>query len=99
MAAQEAGASYVNIGPVFETQTKAVATGAVGPGMIDAIAPRLHVPFTCMGGIKACNVGEVVRRGARHVAVVTAVTASPDAASACRELRAAMDLRPPSRNQ
>ena len=65
---------------------EAVATGAVGPAMIDEIAPDLHIPFTVMGGIKAHNIAEVLRRGARHVAVVTAVTAAPDVAAAAAEL-------------
>lgn len=87
LAAQAAGASYVNIGPIFPTQTKAVPTGDVGPGMIDAVAPHLHVPFSCMGGIKAHNLGPVLERGARHVAVVTAVTAAADPKAAAAELR------------
>lgn len=86
-AAQDADADYVNIGPIFATQTKDVPTGVVGPDMIDAIRPRLRVPFTVMGGIKAHNIGEVLARGARHPAVVTAVTAAPDPRAAARELR------------
>lgn len=89
-AAQEAGASYVNIGPIFATRTKSVPTGVVGPEMIDAVVPHLTVPFTCMGGINAGNVSEVLRRGARHVAVVTAVTAAPDVKAAAEELRQAI---------
>jgi thiamine-phosphate pyrophosphorylase len=85
--AQETGASYVNIGPIFPTETKDVPTGVVGPEMLEAIAPQLRIPFTCMGGIKAHNVDEVTRRGARHVAVVTAVTAARDIRGAVRELR------------
>jgi len=90
LAAQEAGAGYVNIGPIFATQTKAIPTGAVGPDLIDRIAPHLEVPFTCMGGIKAHNIHEVVRRGARHVAVVTAATQAHDVRAACRQLREKM---------
>ncbi|HNR33881.1 MAG TPA: thiamine phosphate synthase [Candidatus Hydrogenedentes bacterium] len=90
LAAQDAGASYVNIGPIFATQTKTVPTGAIGPDSISAIAPRLHIPFTCMGGIKAHNIGEVTVRGARHVAVVTAVTEAPDVRAAAIELRKAI---------
>lgn len=90
LAAQEAGASYVNIGPIFPTQTKSVSTGAVGPGMIEVVAPHLRVPFTCMGGIKIENIHEVLRRGARHVAVVTAVTAALDVRAAAAELRRAI---------
>ncbi len=94
LAAEAAGASYVNIGPIFSTQTKRTAVAPVGPGMIAAIAPRLSIPFTCMGGIKAHNVREVVSRGARHVAVVTAVTAAADIGAAVRELRAAAGWAP-----
>lgn len=87
LAAQSAGADYVNIGPIFATQTKGPGVRPVGPGLIDEIAPHLTVPFTCMGGIKAENVREVLERGARHPAVVTAVTAAPDPRRAAAELR------------
>lgn len=86
VAAQAAGASYVNIGPIYATQTKQVACGALGPEAIDAIAPSLTIPFTCMGGLKAHNIGPVLARGARHVAVVTAVTAAEDPMAAACEL-------------
>jgi thiamine-phosphate pyrophosphorylase len=88
MAAQNDGASYVNIGPIFATQTKDVPTGVLGPEAITAIAPSLRVPFTCMGGIKAHNAPQLIALGARTIAVVTAVTAAPDPAAAARELLA-----------
>jgi len=93
LAAQDTGASYVNIGPIFATQTKDVPTGVVGPEMISAIAPQLRVPFTCMGGIKLHNVDQVLARGARHVAVVTAVTADADPGAAARALVKAIAAR------
>lgn len=91
LAAQDAAASYVNIGPIFETSTKEVATGAIGLGALERIAPQLKVPFTCMGGIKIHNVREVVERGARHPAVVTAVTAESDVRGAALALRRAIE--------
>lgn len=90
LAAQAAGATYINIGPIFATQTKDVPTGVVGPEMIDVIRPQITIPFTCMGGLKAHNLHEVVKRGTRRVAVVTAVTAAPDVQAAARELRRAI---------
>ena len=87
LAAQDAGASYVNIGPIFETRTKEVSSGTVGPDLIDVIRPHLRIPFSVMGGIKLHNIGEVLQRGARHVAVVTAVTEASEVAIAARELR------------
>lgn len=87
LAAQDGGASYVNIGPIFSTQTKDVSGGAIGPEAIDAIRPHLHVPWTTMGGIKLHNIGQVLERGARHVAVVTAVTEADDVHAAALALR------------
>jgi len=87
LAAQEAGADYVNIGPIFETRTKEVSAGAVGPQLIAKIAPHLHIPFTCMGGIKPENIDQVLEQGARILAVVTAVTAADDQQAAAQALR------------
>ncbi|MBI2435168.1 MAG: thiamine phosphate synthase [Candidatus Hydrogenedentes bacterium] len=90
LAAEHAGASYVNIGPIFPTSTKTATAPPLGPDAISLIAPELGIPFTCMGGIKLENVREVAGRGARHIAVVTAVTAADDVAGAARALRLAM---------
>ena len=66
LSAQAAGASYVNVGPIFATQTKATSTGALGPGVIDVIAPHLTIPWTVMGGIKTNNVELVLAGGAKR---------------------------------
>jgi thiamine-phosphate pyrophosphorylase len=87
VSAQKAGASYVNIGPIFDTQTKAGVTGPLGPRFVGAAAANLSIPWTVMGGIKASNVDLVLERGARIIAVVTAVTGVEDVAAACAELR------------
>jgi thiamine-phosphate pyrophosphorylase len=90
LAAQRMGASYVNIGPIFATQTKAVSTGPLGPERIGQIASHLSVPFTTMGGINRDNIECVLEQGARHIAVVTAVTGAPDPTSAAAALREAI---------
>lgn len=87
LAAQAGGADYVNIGPIFPTGTKTVATPPRTPAAIREVAPHLTVPFTVMGGINRDNIGQVLDAGARRVAVVTAVTKAPDIAAAVRELR------------
>ncbi|MGB6063855.1 MAG: thiamine phosphate synthase [Desulfomonilaceae bacterium] len=85
--AQKEGASYVNIGPIFATQTKSGTVSALGPQIIDAVRPHLVIPWTVMGGIKESNIDQVIERGAKHVAVVTAVTAADDVSAACSALR------------
>ena len=86
LAAQDEGASYVNIGPIFATQTKPGVT-PLGVEAIDRIAPRLKIPWTTMGGITRENISQVVARGAKHPAVMSAVTAAADPRAAAMELR------------
>lgn len=86
LAAEAAGASYVNIGPVFATQTKPTAT-PLGPEALGRITPHLRIPWTTMGGINLGNIGQVVARGARHPAVMSAVTAAADPKAAAWQLR------------
>lgn len=88
LAAERDGASYVNIGPIFPTQTKNWEGAFLGLDGLRAIAPRLTIPFTVMGGIKAEHIPALVAAGARTIALVTAVTAAPAPAAAARELLA-----------
>ncbi len=85
--AESAGASYVNIGPIYPTETKQKTAPPLGPEIIEEIATEVSIPVTCMGGIKPENISEVLAHGARHPAVVTAVTAHPDPKAAAAELR------------
>jgi len=85
--AQEEGADYVNIGPIFPTETKEDAGRFPGPDAIARIAPKLRIPFTVMGGIKESNIGQVLAMGVKRVAVVTAITQAPDIAEAVKRFR------------
>ncbi len=87
LEAQDGGADYVNIGPIFPTGTKEHAA-TLGPDAIRTIAPHVRIPFTVMGGITLANIDLVVTAGARRIAVVTAVTQADDMAGAVRALRA-----------
>ncbi|MDO9390239.1 MAG: thiamine phosphate synthase [bacterium] len=87
LKAQEQGADYVNIGPIFATQTKELSMKPLGPEAIKEIAPQLKIPFTVMGGINRSNIQEVLQAGAGKIAVVTAVTKAGDIGQAVQELR------------
>lgn len=89
LTAQEAGASYVNIGPIFPTATKPDAV-FLGVEAIPRIVPHLRIPWTTMGGINQGNIAQVVAQGARHPAVMSAVTAAADVTAAARALREAI---------
>ncbi len=85
--AQEEGADYVNIGPIFPTKTKEGVDYFLGPEAVTEIGSKVKVPFTVMGGINGSNIREVVERGARNVAMVTAITQAEDVAEVVRQLR------------
>ncbi len=87
LRAEVEGADYINIGPIFPTQTKEGVTQALGPEAIESIGSRVKLPFTVMGGINQVNIRQVVARGAKKTAMVTAVTMAPDIAQAVRHLR------------
>ncbi len=87
IVAENDGASYVNIGPIFTTGTKEWTKEYLGIDGIKEIAPVLKsIPFTVMGGIKIKHIPELLDAGARTIALVTAVTAAEDPELATREL-------------
>ena len=87
-AAEHAGASYINVGPLFPTQTKQISGEFLGLEGLSKIALHVTIPWTVMGGIKPEHVPALIQAGARTIAVVTAVTAAADPAQAARDLLA-----------
>jgi thiamine-phosphate pyrophosphorylase len=69
------GADYINIGPIFRTKTKDISKyKPVGCGRLQKIAGKIGIPFTVMGGIKACNIRGVSAAGAEIFAMITEIT-------------------------
>ncbi len=85
-AAEAAGASYVNIGPIYPTETKIWTEEFLGVEGLVRMAPHVSIPFTIMGGIKRNHIPELCSAGARTLALVTAVTAASNPEQAAREL-------------
>lgn len=83
--AQQQGASYINIGPLFPTRTKAWGGAFLGWEGLERVAAVTRIPFTVMGGIRPEHVPGLIHRGATAVAVVTAVTAASDVRTAVRD--------------
>lgn len=72
--AKEGGADYINIGPVFATQTK-VHAQTIRPEEISLIFDLLGgMPFTLMGGIKESNILEVLKYKPSALAMITEIT-------------------------
>jgi thiamine-phosphate pyrophosphorylase len=90
LKAQEEGADYVGIGSIYPTVTKQLTTPPRGPEFIRAFSGRLSIPFVPLGGISEQNVEDVVKAGARSIAVCSAVVSAPDVAEAARKLKERM---------
>ena len=88
LAAQEEGTDYLNIGPIFATQTKSVSYPAVGVEVLRLLIPSVKIPFSVMGGIKLRHLPELISAGAMRIAMVTEVTQAPDVTAKVRELEA-----------
>ncbi|WP_165066339.1 thiamine phosphate synthase [Desulfovibrio sp. ZJ200] len=89
-AAVAAGADYIGVGPIFATQTKEDVVDPVGFGYLDWVAANISVPFVAIGGIKAQNIGEVVRHGAQCCALVSELVGAPDIRERVATVRRAM---------
>ncbi len=90
LAAAEAGADYIGVGPIFATRTKKDVCAPVGYEYLEWAATRQNLPFVAIGGIKAGNIGEVARRGAKCCAVVSGIVGAENIAAAVKELKEGM---------
>lgn len=87
-AAEAGSASYATLSPVFAVADKAPALEVKGFG---ALVREAALPVYALGGIRAEHLAQLRAAGARGVAVISAVFASPHPAQAVRALLAAWD--------
>ena len=88
--AEASGASCINIGPIFTTNTKAVNCGALGIDYLKQAVSRTKLPFSVMGGIKEQHIPELLGSGASRIAMVTEITQASDITARVRKLRSLM---------
>ena len=90
VAAVNAGADYIGVGPIFATQTKEDVVDPVGFDYLDWVARNIELPFVAIGGIKAHNIAEVARHGARCCALVSELVGARDIPAQVEAVRLAM---------
>ncbi len=81
------GADYINIGPIYSTQTKQLSYDSLGLKIMDEIAHKINIPFTVMGGIKEDHLDKLINHGAEHIAMVTEITQADDITNRVKQLR------------
>ena len=87
VAAEEAGADYVVLSPIFSTTSKDDAGPGLGLAALREIREEVSIPVIAIGGISRDNVGAVIGAGADGVAVISAVVGQPDITTAARDLK------------
>ena len=90
LAAVSGGADYIGVGPLFETNTKIDVCNPVGLDYLDYVVKNLNIPFVAIGGIKEHNLAEVIKTGARTVALVTEIVGNPNIAGKIKRLQSIM---------
>jgi thiamine-phosphate pyrophosphorylase len=86
LRAEQNGADYLGVGTVFPTSTKLDAE-AVSFETLREICQAVSIPVVAIGGINKDNALELAGSGIDGIAVVSAIFAQDDIASAAKALR------------
>jgi thiamine-phosphate pyrophosphorylase len=94
-AAARAPVSYIAVGPVFGTSSKATGYNAVGTALVSEVREMLDkegvdLPIIAIGGITLERAPEVMRAGAASVAIISDLLSGGDPAARVREFLTAL---------
>ena len=85
--AEQQGADYIGISPVFSTPTKTDTAPALGLEGIRQIRELVRIPLVGIGGINLTNARQVLASGADGVAMVSAIMAAASPRLAAKAIR------------
>jgi thiamine-phosphate pyrophosphorylase len=86
LAAEQAGADYLGLSPIFTTPTKPDAGTGLGLEFIRQVKQKVQIPLVAIGGINADYIADVIQAGADSVAVVSAVVSADNIETAAKDL-------------
>jgi thiamine-phosphate pyrophosphorylase len=76
--AQEDGADFVMLGPVYETPSKVQYGRPIGLPVLGETADNCMIPVFALGGIKIGRLREVLEQGASGVGLISAILTAED---------------------
>ena len=91
IAAENGGADYLGVSPIYATPTKTDTAPPLGLQGLREIKKRVNIPLVGIGGLNKSNAAEVIRSGADGVAVVSAIVAADDPQRAAMNLKQIID--------
>lgn len=81
--AEQQGADYIGVGPVFRTATKVDVVDPVSVSYVREVSQNIKIPFVAIGGIKLHNVDEVIAAGATRICAISEIVGSKDVKGTC----------------
>ena len=86
LKAEQNGADYVGLGPIFDTTTKNDAGDGIGLESIRAVKDAVNIPIVAIGGINKQNCESVIAGGSDSLVAISAVVCSDDVARETKEI-------------
>ena len=84
--AEEGGADFITVGPVFDTPSKRMYGPPLGPDLLARIVQAIHLPVFAIGGINLQNLRDIASCGISGVAVISAILSAPSVFDATRNM-------------
>ncbi|UOE95739.1 thiamine phosphate synthase [Alkalihalobacillus sp. LMS39] len=81
--AEQNGADYIGVGPVFETKSKEDVVDPVSTQYVHQVAQEITIPFVAIGGIKLHNVDQVLQAGATRICAISEIVGAEDVKGVC----------------
>jgi thiamine-phosphate pyrophosphorylase len=85
--AQDAGADYLGVSPIFQTATKSDAGKPAGISLIEEIRAHVDIPLIAIGGINHSNAECVIKAGADGLCAISCVVAKEDVRAEIRKFQ------------
>lgn len=82
--ADEEGADFITLGPIYETPSKLKYGNPIGIDIIKKVKAKVSTPVFAIGGIKEKMVKEVIDAGADGIALISGILGAADVKSAAK---------------
>lgn len=88
LAAEKLPVDYISFGPLFTTKSKKDAEEPKGVPALIEVSSSVEIPIVAIGGIGEERIGEVLRSGAKSVAMISDILSATDIKGKMKHLMA-----------
>jgi thiamine-phosphate pyrophosphorylase len=97
--AEEDGADFITLGPVFETPSKMVYGPPVGLSTLEQVIEAVTIPVFAIGGIKKENILSAIHAGAHGIALISGILVDSNVKQAAKEFISVAASTHPAENK